>query len=244
MERFTKVPIKNKLWRFKKFQFSPLQEEEEIKNFLHEIVLLYNLNHPHIIKFVGACLGRTICIVNEYCIKGNLLHYLQNTQLELSHKFRFAYEIVSALNYLHTLSPPIVHRDLKCSNILVSDKDMIKIADFGLSHYITDVSQNHRIGTIGWAAPEILLKGEIYSTKADVYSFGTVLWEILNNGATPYPYRNEIQLIRAIADGEKPVLKNLSPDVENVIKRCWSASPSERPSFLILLGIVQNFINQ
>jgi serine/threonine protein kinase len=89
--------------------------------------------------------------------------------------------------YLHRQKPPIMHRDMKSLNILVDENFHVKLADFGLS-FDKNNNLNTRMGTLNWVAPEILEGSTVYDEKADIYSFGLVLWEILT-GKTPFEVR-------------------------------------------------------
>jgi len=211
--------------------------EEMITSFLREIFVLSHVEHPNIIKFLGASLGRNLCLVTEFCQYGSLNKFMQTKPLGWSFKVKFATDIAEAMNYLHTQTPPIVHRDLKCSNILVSEGPNVKLSDFGLSQRLLYGAANSAVGTIAWAAPEVLIKQENYTTKADVYSYGTIMWEILNDGANPYTNKNELETLRAIQTGEKPPINQslVEPNYLAILKQCWSNDKQDRPSFLRIL---------
>jgi serine/threonine protein kinase len=96
-----------------------------------------------------------------------------------------------------------VHRDLKCSNILVDQHDCIKVSDFGLSKHASS-GGNTRMGTLNWIAPEILRNAGPFTEKADVFSYGIVVWEIFTNGQVPYQGLQPLQIVRAIDEGVRP----------------------------------------
>uniref|UniRef100_H3G6I1 Protein kinase domain-containing protein n=1 Tax=Phytophthora ramorum TaxID=164328 RepID=H3G6I1_PHYRM len=89
-----------------------------------------------------------------------------------------------ALTYLHSCAPPVIHRDLKSSNILLNQAMDAKVTDFGISRERIDATMTAGVGTSLWMAPEVML-GERYDDKADMFSFGVVLSE-LDQHTTPY----------------------------------------------------------
>jgi len=189
-------------------------------------------HHENIVEFIGACLGTTVCLVTEYCERGDLGSYLA-CKLSWKLKINFATQIANGMHYLHTRIPPVVHRDLKCSNILVTRDNMIKLSDFGLSKHLILGASNTKLGTIAWTAPELIIDFNIpYTTSADIYSYGMVLWELLHDGAVPYGDLAEIQTIRAIEKGDKPPLpEDVDKQYASIIIQCWSDDPNQRPSF-------------
>ncbi|KAI8464201.1 MAG: kinase-like domain-containing protein, partial [Monoraphidium minutum] len=159
--------------------------------FEREIAILASIRHPNVVNFIGAChRARTRCLVTEYCARGSLdkLLHKSGVPLDLPKRIEFALDIARGMACLHAQQPVIIHRDLKTANLLVSARFEVKVADFGLSR-IKDAThlQNSRAGlegTIEYAAPEVL-RGEPYTEKCDVWSFGVVLWELLTR-ARPY----------------------------------------------------------
>ncbi|XP_010520229.1 PREDICTED: serine/threonine-protein kinase HT1-like isoform X2 [Tarenaya hassleriana] len=169
------------------------------KQFTKEVTLLSRLHHPNVIKFVGACKDPPVyCIITEYLAEGSLrsyLHKLENKTLPLQRLIAFALDIARGMEYIH--SQHVIHRDLKPENILIDDEFHLKIADFGIAceeEYCDLVADDP--GTYRWMAPE-MIKRKPYGRKADVYSFGLVLWEMVA-GSIPYEDMNPIQAAFAV----------------------------------------------
>jgi len=143
------------------------------------------------------------------------------------------------MNYLHTLPSPIVHRDLKGSNILVSDDLVLKLSDFGLGKHVIAGDQPTEVGTINWCAPEILFEEADYTFAADVYSYGMVCYEIVNGGEMPYGDLSPIQTLRAIEEGQTPTLpKKLDNQFTEMIHTCWLRQEG-RPDFASIIQTLQ-----
>ncbi|ONM01206.1 PAS domain-containing protein tyrosine kinase family protein, partial [Zea mays] len=110
--------------------------EEVILTFRQEVSLMKKLRHPNILLFMGAVMSpQRLCIVSEFLPRGSLFRLLQRsaTKLDVRRRVHMALDIVRGMNYLHHSSPPIIHRDLKSSNLLVDKNWIVKVADFGLS---------------------------------------------------------------------------------------------------------------
>ncbi|KAK3003005.1 hypothetical protein RJ639_020062 [Escallonia herrerae] len=164
--------------------------KEAWKDFTQEVNIMTSLNHKNITPLLGICTEENDLIsVYDYMSKGNLEENLRGNKKEksvLSWEVRFsvAVGIADALNYLHNeCSQPVIHRDVKSSNILLSDDYQPKLADFGLAIWgpSTSSSTTHSdvVGTFGYLAPEYFMYGKV-SDKVDVYSFGVVLLELLS----------------------------------------------------------------
>ncbi|CAM0943404.1 unnamed protein product [Alopecurus aequalis] len=166
---------------------SGLVEERQKKEFGKEMLILSQLNHKNIVKLVGCCLEVEVPIlVYEFVQNGTLFELIHGNNKALQISFgtllRIAHEAAEGLRFLHSdASPPVIHGDVKTSNILLDENYMAKVSDFGASmlapsdkeQFVTKVQ-----GTWGYLDPECI-QTFILTTKSDVYSFGVILLEIL-----------------------------------------------------------------
>ncbi|CAN6975913.1 unnamed protein product [Brassica oleracea var. botrytis] len=214
------------------------------KQFTKEVTLLSRLSHPNVIKFVGAYKDPPVyCVLTEYLPEGSLrsfLHKPENRSLSLKKLIEFALDIARGMEYIH--SRRVIHRDLKPENVLIDEDFQLKIADFGIAceeEYCDMLADDP--GTYRWMAPE-MIKRKPHGRKADVYSFGLVLWEMVA-GAIPYEDMNPIQAAFAV------VHKNIRPAVPGdcpaamkaLIEQCWSVAPDKRPEFWQIVKVLEEF---
>ncbi|CAN6467949.1 unnamed protein product [Victoria cruziana] len=171
--------------------------EEVIESFRQEVSLMKRLRHPNVLLFMGAVTSpERLCIVTEFLPRGSLFRLLQRStaKLDWRRRIHMAMDIARGMNYLHHCNPPIIHRDLKSSNLLVDRNWTVKVGDFGLSRlkretYLTTRSGK---GTPQWMAPEVL-RNEPSDEKADVYSYGVILWELVTE-KIPWDNLNSMQV--------------------------------------------------
>ncbi|XP_062025247.1 protein kinase STUNTED-like isoform X1 [Rosa rugosa] len=167
------------------------------KDFAHEVDIISLLRHEHIMPLLGFCSEENVLIsVYDFSPKGSLEENLLvdagknkgKPVLSWEVRFKAAVGIAEALNYLHNeCSPPVIHRDVKSSNILLTPELEPRLSDFGLAIWgpttTSSLTESTVVGTFGYLAPEYFMYGKI-SDKIDVYAFGVVLLELLS-GRTP-----------------------------------------------------------
>ncbi|KAH3767007.1 serine/threonine protein kinase [Pelomyxa schiedti] len=209
--------------------------EGERYNQLKEIALMSELRHPNIVLFMGACLkAPDMCIITEFMELGSLRGLLdKGERLSWNQTKLCTHSIAQGMLFLHTAKPVIVHRDLKCANVLVNKKWDIKICDFGLSRFKSVNKAMTVCGTVCWAAPEVLAEST-YTEKADTYSFSIVMWEMMT-GKIPFNDRSDADLIPDIIQGLRPPLPAAIPQsyvrYAELMEECWNNDPAARPTF-------------
>ncbi|XP_031396877.1 probable serine/threonine-protein kinase PBL7 isoform X2 [Punica granatum] len=177
----------NKVVAIKQLDRNGLQGNRE---FLVEVLMLSLLHHPNLVNLIGYCAdGDQRLLVYEYMPLGSLEDHLHDIslgqkQLDWNTRMKIAAGAAKGLEYLHDrASPPVIYRDLKCSNILLDEGYHPKLSDFGLAK-LGPVGDNTHVstrvmGTYGYCAPEYAMTGQL-TLKSDVYSFGVVLLEIIS----------------------------------------------------------------
>ncbi|KAL2641520.1 hypothetical protein R1flu_009107 [Riccia fluitans] len=165
--------------------------DQNITNFLNEMVLLTGIKHKHLIQLKGCCIrDRKRLLVYEYAENGNLANALwgpgRTCELDWDQRFKICVGIAKGLCYLHEeLQPRIIHRDIKPQNILLDKNFEAKIADFGLALPLNEWSASGSTqvasqigGTPGYFSPEYVISGKV-TEKLDVFSYGILLLEIV-----------------------------------------------------------------
>jgi serine/threonine-protein kinase TNNI3K len=249
---------------------SSQQDVKCVNAFLCEVKLMATFKHECIIRFVGTAWDslNDLCVLSEFMAGGDLRSLL-NTYRGSGHpvgfdrsKLGIAYQVSFALTYLHSLSPPILHRDLKSRNVLLSeDHSEAKLTDFGVSRQHAGGTMTAGIGTLLWMAPEVMA-GEQYDEKADVFSFGVLLAEI-DTHELPYaharggrdsdakgPRMTDPTLVPKIASGVLQVQFSTvdpTPVTAAVVElgmQCVELVPSDRPTAAEVLYRLQRALKE
>ncbi|CAL9202850.1 wall-associated receptor kinase 2-like [Musa acuminata AAA Group] len=173
---------------------SMMVNESQKKEFVKEMLILSQTNHKNIVKLLGCCLEVEIpMLVYEFVSRGSLFQFIhennQKSTISLDARLKIALETAEALAYLHSsASPPILHGDVKSSNILLDESYTAKVSDFGASMLVPiNETQFATLvqGTCGYLDPEYLQTCQL-TDKSDVYSFGVVLLELLTGKKALY----------------------------------------------------------
>ena len=209
-------------------------EGQNLQFFVREVTILATCRDLFLVPFVGYTDTPPYCIITEYIPKGSLFEALQHRpgspRLSPSHKTLIAIGIAHGMMELHKHS--VIHRDLKSLNILLDDRLLPKICDFGISRFVGENEQmTKEIGTPHWMAPEIF-ETEHYTEKVDVYAYGMMLWELVTE-QVPFKGRTSVQVATAVCmNNERPIIPSSCPTtMKNLIQMCWQRDPEKRPSF-------------
>ncbi|OQS05772.1 kinase [Thraustotheca clavata] len=238
------------------------RKPRQVQKFIDEIILMSQLDCDYIVKFIGASWTKPIeieCVV-EYMDLGDLRSYLVNqssSQFTWDQKYQSIVSIARGLLYLHTYTPPIIHRDLKSRNVLLDTKKGTKFTDFGTSRTAEENDiMTSGIGTYQWMAPEVI-SGTHYSSPADIFSFGIILSEFATH-QVPYsgmlhPQTGKIlaqhALLQEVQAGRVyPSFEgeNVPSWVKDVGMQCLQLNENERPTALQLcasLSVVNTLSN-
>ncbi|XP_057402540.1 fibroblast growth factor receptor 3 isoform X5 [Balaenoptera acutorostrata] len=226
--------------------------DKDLSDLVSEMEMMKMIGkHKNIINLLGACTqGGPLYVLVEYAAKGNLREYLRarrppgtdysfdtcrlpEEQLTFKDLVSCAYQVARGMEYL--ASQKCIHRDLAARNVLVTEDNVMKIADFGLARDVHNLdyykkTTNGRL-PVKWMAPEALFD-RVYTHQSDVWSFGVLLWEIFTLGGSPYPGIPVEELFKLLKEGhrmDKPA--NCTHDLYMIMRECWHAVPSQRPTF-------------
>lgn len=218
--------------------------------FLEEAQIMKHCNHPKLVRLYAVCtVGEPYYIVTEYMRNGSLLHYLRNdnNRLSIHALVDMCAQIASGMMYLE--SRKLVHRDLAARNVLVGDKisgvPEVKVADFGLARKLMDENiYEAQTGTrfpIKWTAPEAARYGN-FTVKADVWSYGILLYEIFTLGHAPYPGMHNTEVVEQLEMGYRMGCpKNCPEPIYMEMLKCWDRKPENRPTFEYLYRFFDDF---
>jgi serine/threonine-protein kinase len=209
-------------------------DSELLERFKREAYILQSLNDPHIVRIVDYGNDNNIYFIILYHVDGeNLKHYIVNdSPMEPLRALNYIIQAAEGLEAAYRRG--VVHRDIKPQNLLVSNKGVVKIADFGLSRSNespTITGSDKFMGTAYYSAPEQVMRGHSADTRSDLYSLAVVLFEVLA-GRPPYTGGTAVDIIIKHQSGDIPSICRLRPDLppemDAFMQKALAKSPSDR----------------
>ncbi|KAB1257135.1 Tyrosine-protein kinase CSK [Camelus dromedarius] len=223
-------------YRGNKVAVKCIKNDATAQAFLAEASVMTQLRHSNLVQLLGVIVEEKggLYIVTEYMAKGSLVDYLRSrgrSVLGGDCLLKFSLDVCEAMEYLEGNN--FVHRDLAARNVLVSEDNVAKVSDFGLTKEASSTQDTGKL-PVKWTAPEAL-REKRFSTKSDVWSFGILLWEIYSFGRVPYPRIPLKDVVPRVEKGYKmDAPDGCPPAVYEVMKNCWHLDSATRPSFLQL----------
>ncbi|GER40351.1 protein kinase [Striga asiatica] len=198
-----------------------------------EIALLSQFEHENIVRYYGTKKDEAhLYIFLELVTKGSLLSLYQKYELRVSQASAYTRQILHGLKYLHNRN--VVHRDIKCANILVDTNGLVKLADFGLAKAVKLNEAKSCKGTAFWMAPEVV-RSQGYGLAADIWSLGCTVLEMLTR-RFPYFGLEWMSALFKIGKGERPPIPDFIPsDARDFILKCLQVDAALRPTAAQLL---------
>ncbi|KAI9911457.1 hypothetical protein PsorP6_008934 [Peronosclerospora sorghi] len=209
---------------------------EEVQRFSRETALNVQLSHPNVVRFYGLCVvPPSISLIFEFCEYGALDATLREHPeiWTLAAKLKAWLDACRAVAYLHSFSPPLLHRDIKTDNFLVGHEFLIKLADFGEANLLRPRSDGTMTitGTVDYMAPEMIKGGKTarYGTAVDVYSLMITLWQIMVPTRNPWEAKSHLEVYQCVTNGDRPPLLPTIPKAcAQILEAGWAANPSDR----------------
>ncbi|XP_075688712.1 LOW QUALITY PROTEIN: dual specificity testis-specific protein kinase 2 [Rhinoderma darwinii] len=219
-------------------------------NMLKEVQLMNRLSHPNILRFMGVCVHQgQLHALTEYINSGNLEQLLDSNQhLSWAVRVKLAQDIALGLTYLH--SKGIFHRDLTSKNCLIKSDEggfSAVVGDFGLAEKIPDCSEGSQklavVGSPYWMAPEVL-RDEPYNEKADIFSYGIILCEVIARIQADPDYLPRTENFGLDYDSFQRMVGDCPPDFLQVTFNCCNMDPKLRPSFVDIVKQLEDVLHR
>lgn len=221
--------------------------EQAKEEFIKEISTMCQIHYDHILNIFGACIEpEKYALVAEYMSLGSLYDVLKQHTIQLTwpDRWSIAQQMVKGINYLHTCPKPIIHRDIKSPNVLMTKRDLgflVKVGDFGLTKIRHESSrqssQNISIDALAWKAPELLRMGT-HTEASDVYALGIVLWELATR-REPYEDADDLTIIAFVKGRDRLAIpENIPSSFAELISSAWAHEAQQRPTCQELLRLI------
>ncbi|KAF8680700.1 hypothetical protein AX14_004496 [Amanita brunnescens Koide BX004] len=219
------------------------EQYERLKSkVIREASILAKLNHPHITPFYGISFdfdkADSPCLVYPFYASGDLMSYLKETPQ--ASRLELICQVASGLAYLHGLNPPVIHGDIKGSNVLINDNGRACLSDFGLGRLmeVSGFTTKQVGGTCRWMAYELIYDDDEEPTQqsreTDMWAFGMTILEVFT-GKAPFSHLTyDASVIFYIVKDRKPRQPTeIKDELWSFLCRCWRQDPRERPTMPI-----------
>eukprot|EP00826_Nyctotherus_ovalis_P030099 TRINITY_DN2390_c0_g4_i1.p1 TRINITY_DN2390_c0_g4~~TRINITY_DN2390_c0_g4_i1.p1 ORF type:complete len:720 (-),score=267.85 TRINITY_DN2390_c0_g4_i1:106-2265(-) len=211
-------------------------EQEMCEQIKLEVRIMYSLNHEHIIKLYNHFEDNDyFYLLVEYAPGGQLYDQLKKVGRFLEvNAAQYMREVVSAVQYLHSLNPPVIHRDIKPENILMDAKDSAKLCDFGWSNFFNSSRTRYTYcGTPDYLSPE-MIRQQGHDQRLDIWNLGVLLFEMLT-GRPPFEGRNQKELFDNIIRLKISYPKDFPKLAKDLVAKLLKPNPKDRLSLKELL---------
>ena len=206
---------------------------EEYPYFRREIEVMYKIHHPNIVKLFGHFEDNNYCyFIMEYIPKGNIYNLIPTDKKKrLSTKVcaSIIKDVISAVYFLHNMKPPIIHRDIKPQNVLLSEGLVAKLTDFGWTNYIQENITRETLGRIKIRLPPEILEEKGDNETFDIWSIGVLLFELLT-ADVPFQGKNNTELRENILKLKITWPKDINADAKKLIMKILRLEPNQRLS--------------
>ena len=226
--------------------YSVDQRNSIIEKFRNECSLLSGLNHPNIVSFVGVHYGRDkndISLIMER-LRSDLAAFVQSQpQTPTAQRIHILWDVSKGLDYLHSQSPPLIHRDLTAPNVLLTEDLKAKIGDLGVSRYLDPEKMTHTLtkapGNVYCMSPEARAETPVYTVKLDIFSFGTlILHAFIGSVPKVYDVPYDERAVQLSRDGKIELTRRrkavdqlgTTHCMYPLIVRCLHDNPDPRPT--------------
>lgn len=229
----------------------PNSRVTNMDEFVSEVKIMRKVIHPNVVMLIGAVISEDEVVIVSELMSMDLEQFLQSPAYKKTtnaDRVKIAKDVALGLNWLHGRN--IVHRDLKLGNILLDEHKQAKIADFGFSQIKKKTQQFFHDdvkpkGNILYMAPEVMQLGD-FNEKADVYSYGLIMWEIMTGVLwdPPQDYTTAETYKKFICNlKRRPEIPQQVPSMlAKLIESCWAQSPENRPSMVNVISALNEYI--
>ncbi|KAL0970614.1 hypothetical protein UPYG_G00244440 [Umbra pygmaea] len=231
------------------------------EDFIEEAKVMMRLSHRKLVQLYGVCTHqKPIYIITEFMELGCLLNYIRQRRGSFSSEalLSMCQDVSEGMEHLEANG--FIHRDLAARNCLVNEGLVVKVCDFGMARYVLDdqyTSSNVCVSIryvlddqytsssgskfpVKWSPPEVFNFCR-FSSKSDVWSFGVLMWEVFTEGKMPFEHNQNHEVVMMVTQGHRLYRpKKATPNIYEIMQRCWHERPEERPTFSELFMVISD----